>query len=106
MGKSRLAKGATGWDYYKKETCAGDRVFTLQAARKYDLNELQAVLDYMVSSGMLDARVNEKNAHSFRNVVKAMREKTAPPTDAEMQRLKRIFMDFQKKHPEFNEEEE
>ena len=106
MGKRKKTRANTGWDCYDKETCAGKNVFTLRAARKYDIDTLQKILDYMVNSDMDDEQTNEKCAHSLLNVLKAMKEKTEPPTEEEIQRLKQIFTDLQREHRAFDEEEE
>ena len=106
MENNRLRNHLAGKDFYQKETCDGSRVFTLRAARKYDLETLQAILDYWVASGKLDARVAEKDAYSLQNVIKAMREKSNPPTEAEMESLRKVFTEFQRTHHEFTEKYE
>lgn len=103
MGNARSIDVITGSDFYRKETFAESKVFTLRAARKYSLDELQTILDYLLASGKLDSRISEKDAHSFRNILKAIREKSPSPTEAETQSLQRVFAEFQKKHPEFGE---
>lgn len=103
MGNTRSIDVIAVSDFYRKETCAESKVFTLRAARKYSLDELQTILDYLLASRKLDSRISEKDAHSFRNILKAMREKSPSPTEAEMQSMQRVFAEFQKKHPEFGE---
>lgn len=95
-----MKNGATsaGIDIYEKETATGTRVFTLRAARKHNLDALQLVIDYMLETKKLDPGRNEKDAHSFRNVMKAMKEKDTPPTEAELEAARRIYEEIQKKH--------
>ena len=95
-----MKNGATsaGIDIYEKETATGTRVFTLRAARKYNMDALQLVIDYMLETKKLDPARNEKDAHSFRNVMKAMKEKDTPPTEAELEAARRIYEEIQKKH--------
>ena len=106
MENNRLLNILVGKDFYQKETCDGSRVFTLRAARKYDLETLQTILDYMVASGKLETRVTEMDAYSLQNVIKAMREKSDPPTKAEMESLRKVFNKFQNTHHEFTEKYE
>ena len=95
-----MKNGATsaGIDIYEKETATGTRVFTLRAARKHNLDALQLVIDYMLETKKLDQARNEKDAHSFRNVMKAMKEKDTPPTEAELEAARKIYEEIQKKH--------
>ena len=95
-----MKNGATsaGIDIYEKETATGTRVFTLRAARKHNLDALQLVIDYMLETKKLDPARNEKDAHSFRNVMKAMKEQAAPPTEEELEAAGKIYEEIQKKH--------
>jgi 2C-methyl-D-erythritol 2,4-cyclodiphosphate synthase len=62
---------------YDVETGDGKRVFTLRAARKCSLDEIDAIMHYMTVADKVDILNNEKDAISFNNLYKAMKEKTA-----------------------------
>ena len=100
-----MMRGITseGIDIYKKETATGARVFTLQAARKYNLDTLQLVIDYMLETKKLDHTRNEKDVYSFGNVMKAMKEKAAPPTEEKLEAAGKIYEEIQKKHQRLGE---
>ena len=51
---------------YDVETGEGKRVFTLRAARKYELPKLKLILDYLLVSGKADYGATEKDIISFR----------------------------------------
>lgn len=87
-----------GIDIYEKETATGTRVFTLRAARMYNLDALQMVIDYMLETKKLDPIGHEKAAYSFRNVMKAMKEKSVPPTEEELKTARTIYEEIQTKH--------
>ena len=95
-----MKNGATnlGVDIYEKETATGAKVLPLRAARKYDLDTLQLVIDYMLEAKKLDPARNEKAVHSFGNVMKAIKEKATPPTKAELERAAKIYEEIQRKH--------
>lgn len=86
---------------YDVETGEGRRVFTLRAARKCSLEEIEAILHYMTIADKIDILENEKDAISFYNLFKAMKEKLPPPTEEEKAETARAWERFTKKHPEF-----
>lgn len=104
--KSEILTDSAGGTLYNKETLGGKKVFTLRAARKYDLTGLRNVIDYMVTSGKLDRIENEKDAYTFQNIIKALREKTPPPTKEQEEAAAQVVIDFKKKYPEFFGEQE
>ena len=59
-----LAKG-----FYDKETGMGKRVFTVRAARKYELETLKIIFNYLYVSGKLDYWGTEKDTISFINII-------------------------------------
>lgn len=107
MKKKRLTGAINGCNLYEKETAVGKRVFTVRAARQYDLDQLQTVIDYMLETNKLDTSGNEKDAYSFRNIMKVAKEKALPPTKEELKAAEKIYDKIQKKHlvlmSEYNE---
>ena len=91
---------------YDVETGEGKRVFTLRAARKYELPKLKLILDYLLVSGKADYGATDKDIISFRNIMKAMREKTPPPTKEELERAAQLWEEIKAKYPVIEEEEE
>lgn len=91
---------------YDGETGNGKRVFTLRAARKYELPKLKLILDYLLDSGKADYGATDKDIISFRNIMKAMREKTPPPTKEELERAAQLWEEIKAKYPVREEEEE
>lgn len=100
-----LAKG-----FYDKETGMGKRVFTVRAARKYELETLKIIFNYLYVSGKLDYWGTEKDTISFINIMRIMEEKTPPPTEEEAKRLEKIYNEWKIKCEErralWEEEEE
>lgn len=97
-GKRRFILGGCCYDV---ETGEGKRVLTLRAARKYDIDGLHAILDYMTMSDKLDILENHKDIISFGNIMKALKEKTPPPTPEENARMEEFFRKFEAEHPDF-----
>ena len=83
---------------YDVETGDGKRVFTLRAARKYSLEEIDAIMHYMTVADKVDVVNNEKDAISFNNLYKAMKEKMPPPTEEEIAETKNALKEFKQKH--------
>ena len=88
---------------YDVETGDGKRVLTLRAARKYNIEQLHMILDYMIMSDKLDILENHKDIISFGNIMKALKEKTPPPTPEQEAAMQRVWEDFKIKHPDFFE---
>lgn len=103
MSEEEKVKFVFGCCCYEEETGEGKRVLTLRAARKYNLDQLQMILDYMIVSDKLDILENPKDIISFGNIMKALEEKTPPPTPEEEAAMMRVWEEFKKKHPEFLE---
>ena len=103
MTEEEKIKFVFGACLYEEETGEGKRVLTLRAARKYDLDQLHMILDYMIVSDKLDILENHKDIISFGNIMKALREKTPPPTPEEEAAMMRVWEEFKQKHPEFLE---
>lgn len=106
MGTHEMENFIIGGVIYDKETLKGRRVFTLRSARKYDLVSLRAALNYTVISDDVDFFDNEKNVHSIQNILKALEEKTPPPTKEQEEAVERYLIEFKKKYPEFWNEQE
>ena len=104
--KSEIPTDSAGGTLYNKETLGGKRVFTLRAARKYDLTGLRNVIDYMITSGKLDRIENEKDAYTFQNIIKVLREKAPLPTKEQEEAAARVVIDFKMKYPGFFGEQE
>ena len=83
---------------YDVETGDGKRVFTLRAARKCSLEEIDAIMHYMTVADKVDVVNNEKDAISFNNLYKAMKEKMPPPTEEEIAETKNALKEFKQKH--------
>lgn len=83
---------------YDVETGDGKRVFTLRAARKCSLEEIDAIMHYMTVADKVDVLNNEKDAISFNNLYKAMKEKMPPPTEEEIAETKNALKEFKQKH--------
>ena len=92
-----------GGCYYDKNTGEGKRVLTLRAARKYNIEQLHMILDYMIMSDKLDILENHKDIISFGNIMKALKEKTPPPTPEQEAAMQRVWEEFKIKHPDFFE---
>ena len=103
MTEEEKVKFVLGCCCYDKETGEGKRVLTLRAARKYNLDQLQMILDYMIVSDKLDIFANPKDYISFGNIMKALKEKTPPPTPEEEAAMMRVWEEFKLKHPDFFE---
>ena len=88
---------------YDVETGDGKRVLTLRAARKYNIEQLHMILDYMIMSDKLDILENHKDIISFGNIMRALKEKTPPPTPEQDAAMQRVWEDFKIKHPDFFE---
>ena len=88
---------------YDVETGDGKRVLTLRAARKYNIEQLHMILDYMIMSDKLDILENHKDIISFGNIMKSLREKTPPPTPEQEAAMQRVWEEFRIKHPDFFE---
>ncbi len=86
---------------YDLETGEGKRVFTLRAARKCSLEQIEAIMHYMTVADKIDVLENEKDCISFYNLFKAMKEKLPPPTEEEKAETERAWKRFTSKHPEF-----
>ena len=83
---------------YDIETGDGKRVFTLRAARKYEVKQLYCIMHYMIVSDKVDILGNEKDGISFDNITKAIEEQTPPPTPEERADTERSLEEFKKKH--------
>lgn len=83
---------------YDVETGDGKRVFTLRAARKCSLEEIDAIMHYMTVADKVDVVNNEKDAISFNNLYKAMKEKMPPPTEEEIAETENALKEFKQKH--------
>jgi hypothetical protein len=83
---------------YDVETGDGKRVFTLRAARKCSLEEIDAIMHYMTVADKVDVLNNEKDAISFNNLYKAMKEKMPPPTEEEIAETENALKEFKQKH--------
>ena len=88
---------------YDVETGEGKRVLTLRAARKYNLEQLHMILDYMIMSDKFDGLENHRDLNSFANRRTAVREKTPPPTPEQEAAMQRVWEEFKIKHPDFFE---
>ena len=86
---------------YDTETLVSKRVFTLRTARKYDLAGLRAVLRYMTAMDKFNMFGNEKAVYSFQNILRALEEKTPPPTKEQEAAVEQVIIDFKRKYPEF-----
>lgn len=106
MTEEEKAAYILGMCCYDGETGNGKRVFTLRAARKYELPKLKLILDYLLDSGKADYGATDKDIISFRNIMKAMREKTPPPTKEELERAAQLWEEIKAKYPVREEEEE
>lgn len=106
MTEEEKAAYILGLCCYDGETGNGKRVFTLRAARKYELPKLKLILDYLLDSGKADYGATEKDIISFRNIMKAMEEKTPPPTKEELERAAQLWEEIKAKYPVIEEEEE
>ena len=103
MTEEEKIKFVFGACLYEEETGEGKRVLTLRAARKYDLDQLHMMLDYMIVSNKLDILENHKDIISFGNIMKALKEKTPPPTPEQEAAMQRVWEEFKIKHPDFFE---
>ena len=103
MTEEEKIKFVLGACLYEEETGEGKRVLTLRAARKYDLDQLHMILDYMIMSDKLDILENHKDIISFGNIMKALKEKTPPPTPEQEAAMQRVWEEFKIKHPDFFE---
>lgn len=105
--KEEYYYGKSGYD---KNTGEGKRVFTMRAARRYELANLKKIFDYLITSGKLDDYGTEKDFISFRNILRVLEEKTPPPTPEEEERLNRVYQEWKKRCEErramWEEEEE
>lgn len=81
---------------YDVETGDGKRVFTLRAARKCSLDEIDAIMHYMTVADKVDILNNEKDAISFNNLYKAMKEKMPPPTEEEKAEIEKTLKELSK----------
>ena len=89
---------------YDVETGDGKRVFTLRAARKCSLDEIDAIMHYMTVADKVDVLNNEKDAISFNNLYKAMKEKMPPPTEEEKAETEKALKEFKRKHADLFKE--
>ena len=89
---------------YDVETGEGKRVFTLRAARKCSLDEIDAIMHYMTVADKVDVLNNEKDAISFNNLYKAMKEKMPPPTEEEKAETEKALKEFKRKHADLFKE--
>ena len=89
---------------YDVETGDGKRVFTLRAARKCSLEEIDAIMHYMTVADKVDVLNNEKDAISFNNLYKAMKEKMPPPTEEEKAETEKALKEFKQKHADLFKE--
>lgn len=103
MTEEEKVRFVLGGCCYEEETGEGKRVLTLRAARKYTIDQLHMILDYMTVSDKLDILENEKDIISFGNIMKALKEKTPPPTPEEEAAMMRVWEEFKIKHPDFFE---
>lgn len=106
MTEEEKAAYILGLCCYDVETGEGKRVFTLRAARKYELPKLKLILDYLLDSGKIGYGASEKDCISFRNIMKAMEEQTPPPTAEELERAAELWEEIKAKYPVREEEEE
>lgn len=83
---------------YDTETEEGKRVFTLRAARKYNEQQLFAVMHYLIISDKVDILKKSKDSISFNNILKAIEELTPPPTPEEKAETPRSLEEFKRKH--------
>lgn len=86
---------------YECETGEYKRVFTLRAARKYNLDGLYCIQEYMIMSDKVDIFNNQKDIISFENITKAIKENYPPETKADREETERKLLEFKKAHPEF-----
>lgn len=91
----------TGGVLFDANTEDGKKVFTLRAARKYTLDGLYKIQDYMIMADRIDIFNNEKHCISFNNILKAIQENYPPPTKADREETERSLMRFKKAYPEF-----
>ncbi len=101
LSDAEIERFILGGCCYDVETGEGKRVLTLRAARKYTIDQLHMILDYMTMSDKLDILENEKDIISFGNIMKALKEKTPPPTPEEEARMQKFFEEFERTHPDF-----
>ena len=94
-------KYAYGGCSYYLETFDRARVFTLKAARRYQLEELEFIRNYMIISDYVNIMENKKDIISFDNIMKAIKEKSPPPTEEEKLATKKAFERFKRNHPEY-----
>lgn len=86
---------------YDTETGEGKRVFTLRAARKYTLEQLYSIQDYIIMSDSVDGINSAKGCISFSNIIKAIQEHFPQPTKADREEMERKLLEFKKAHTEF-----
>lgn len=103
LSDAEIERFILGGCCYDVETGEGKRVLTLRAARKYTIDQLHMILDYMTMSDKLDILENEKDIISFGNIMKALKEKTPPPTPEQEAAMQRVWEEFKIKHPDFFE---
>ena len=86
---------------YAEATGEGSRVFTLRQARRYNLEGLYKIQQYMIMADKVDIFNNEKHQISFDNILKAIEENYPPPTKADKEETERSLLEFKRSHPEF-----
>lgn len=91
----------TGGVLFDANTEDGKKVFTLRAARRYRLDGLYKIENYMIMADRIDIFNNEKHKISFDNILKAIEEHYPPQTKADREETERSLMEFKKAHPEF-----
>lgn len=101
MNEKEKIKFIIGGCCYDYETREGKKVFTLRAARKYDIDELYSIIDYMIIADNINILENEKAIIGFGNIVKALREKLPPLTKEEIYKMNECFKKIEKENPDF-----
>lgn len=98
--KEKIKYAYGGCSYYL-ETFDRTKVFTLRAARRYKLEELKIIMDYMIMSDYINILENKKDIISFDNIMTAIKEKAPQPTEEEKLATKKAFERFKRNHPEY-----
>lgn len=89
---------------YDIETEEGKKIFSLDAARKYNLEELEAIMFFISGADDVDIIDNEIHIASFNNILKAIEEQTPLQTPEEKEEIAKSFEEFKTKYQEFFEE--
>ena len=85
---------------YEEATGEGSRVFTLRQARRYNLEGLYKIQQYMIMSDKVDILNSGKAAISFDNILKAIEEHYPPPSKKDREETERSLVEFKRSHPE------